>query len=347
MVRLSAIGDCVHALPVVEALRRAYPGVRIGWAIQSSGQAVVRAFAGVDEYHLFPRRGGLASKTRELLRFTRQLRSRHYDVALDLQGNSKSGLVARLSGAGEIYGLPPGDRRELNSLLVPGSQAGHEPKERARHVIERNLAVLEPLGVTVETPCLPALSSPELQALGRSDVARARDVVLCPGTTWDTKLWPRSSYAALASSLVSEGRRVEIFWGGALERAWAGEILETVHSDLGAGAERIDLAPALELDALATYFRPARLVVGNDSGPLHLAAALGCPAVALFGPTDPQRNGLFWPGTRSLSLSGAADVECRPCWSRQCARGDLACLNRLDVAAVRAACREVELERRG
>ncbi|REK03686.1 MAG: lipopolysaccharide heptosyltransferase family protein [Acidobacteria bacterium] len=350
IVRLSALGDCVHALPVVEALRRWSGEVEVGWAIQEQGAAVVSAFGAVSRLHLYPRRGSVWQRLSRLASLRRELRAQRYDVAIDLQGNSKSGLVMWLSGARRNIGLPPGDRRELNRLLVPmapsapvrGGEAGGSGAPTT-HVVERTLALLRPLGVPARPAPRPSL---------RGDLPSgpmARGVVICPGTTWPTKHWPRRHYAALAAALAAGGRRVELFWGGEAERRLAEQVRDEARASTGLGAAgaAIELSPELELAQLPGYFAAASSVVGNDSGPLHLAAVLGRPAVALYGPTDPGRNGLFWSNTSSLTLLDAAagELECRPCWSRRCARGDLACLERLEVSAVLEAL--TRLERRG
>lgn len=345
LVRLSAIGDCVHALPVIEALRRQLPGVEIGWAVQRSGRAVVDSLDAADRYHLFPREARGLQRASSLLRFSRELRAQRYQVAIDLQGNSKSGLVAALSGARRRIGLARRERRELNRLFVPlppettipGSTGTRDVQSASLlHVIERNLMVLAQLGLRLELPA-PAL---DLRPAD-SDVAQPREVVLCPSTTWPTKIWPATSFVELAARLARSGKRVEVFWGTAAERAEAEQIVASARGVVDADAvDRLVLAPELALEELAGYLAAARLVVGNDSGPVHLAAALGTPSVGVFGATDPHRNGLYWPHTRSIWRDDA-DLVCRPCWSRSCARGDLACLERISVDAVLSACREL------
>lgn len=339
LVRLSAIGDCLHAAPVVSALRRAHPEAFIGWAIQEPAASLLRGHAGVDRVHLYPRRTrGIGAHLDALRRFRRELRSCRYDAALDVQGLTKSGLVAWWSGAGERVGFrggPAMGSRELNALFLNRRFAVDLD---VRHVVDRNLALLRASGLAGDAGQdvewrLPDYAEPAslafLESHGLSD---GRYAVVSPGTLWRTKHWPPRHFAAVVRRLGSErDLPVVVAWAGEDERRAAEEIVS------GAGdAFRVLLAPPTDLRELATLLRRAALFLGCDSGPAHLAAALGVPCVSVFGPTDPARNGPYGPRSAAVRLD--QPLDCQPCWRRACSRGDFACMERLDADRVAAAC---------
>ncbi len=338
LVRLSAIGDCLHAAPVASALRRAHPDAFIGWAIQEPAATLLRGYTGVDRFHLYPRRTrGIGAHLDALGRFRRELRSCRYDVAVDVQGLTKSGLVAWWSGAGERVGFrggPAMGSRELNALFLNRRFA---VGLGVRHVVDRNLALLSASGLVVDEHPVAEWRLPDYAEHGpRSfleshDLSDGRYAVVSPGTIWRTKHWPPRHFAAAVRRLGSErGLPVVVTWAGEEERRAAEEIV----SGAGDGC-RVLLAPPTDLRELATLLRRAALFLGCDSGPAHLAAALGVPCVSVFGPTDPARNGPYGPRSSAVQLD--QPLDCQPCWRRTCSRGDFACMERLDADRVVAA----------
>ncbi len=316
VVRLGAMGDVLHALPAVAMLRRALPEAQIGWVVERRWRELLCApgveLAGsrgagrplIDEVHLVDTRGWrkrlLAPETRsEFQSAIRGLRERHYDAALDLQGAIKSSVVAKLSGAGLVLGFRK-PREALARLLYNTLADG-----RAAHVIEQNVELvqtwLEEIGLARATSALPpgtallprdktseARIGDALQSMG---LARSPLAILNPGAGWGAKQWAPARYGELAASLAARGLRSIVNYGPG-EEALAHE---TVAASQGAAVE---LSGSLsELMALA---RRSQLFVGGDTGPMHLAALLGVKTVALFGPTDPARNGPYWAGTRVL-----------------------------------------------
>jgi heptosyltransferase-1 len=316
VVRLGAMGDVLHALPAVAMLRRALPEAQIGWVIERRWRELLCApeielsgsrGAGrplVDEVHLVDTRAWrkrvLSAETRrEFLAAVRRMRSRNYDAALDMQGAIKSAAMAELSGAKVILGFcHPRERvaRWLYSSLVDG---------RATHVIEQNVEVvqtwLEQIGLSRATSTLqpgtaliPRDKSSEARidavlksmGLGRSTIA-----ILNPGAGWGAKQWSPQHYGELAVLLSHRGFRSVVNYGPG-EESLAHEVV-----DASAGNALPLLSSLSELIALA---RRSALFVGGDTGPMHLAALLGVKTIALFGPTDPARNGPYWAGTRVL-----------------------------------------------
>jgi heptosyltransferase-1 len=316
VVRLGAMGDVLHALPAVAMLRRALPEARIGWVIERRWSELLCApeveLAGsrgagrplVDEVHLVDTRSWrkrvFAAETRRgFLAAIRGMRAREYDAALDMQGAIKSAALARLTGAKIILGFrEPRERiaRFLYGSLVDGCAA---------HVIDQNVEVvqtwLEEIGLSRATAALQpgtALLPRDKASEARMDatlksmgLGRAAIAILNPGTGWGAKQWAPERYGELAIALASRGLRSVVNYGPGEETL----ARQTVAAS--AGKAQPLFSSLSELMALA---RRSELFVGGDTGPMHLAALMGVRTVALFGPTDPARNGPYWAGTRVL-----------------------------------------------
>ncbi len=339
IVRLSALGDCIHALPAIQALRAARPDLRIGWVVDDRFSPLFQGHPAVDELHVLPRRGPAGkswlARGASLRDLGQQLRACGFEAAVDLQGLAKSALVALASGAPLRIGLSSAaGAKELSWATyncrppVPVS---------ARHVGERSMALMVPLGVPAGT----ALADPHLpvrpEAAARVEAALAglvtsgrRFAVINPGAGWETKLWPLGHFAELAGRLRSEaGLEVLVSWFGQREREMADRICA------GGGARP---AAATDLPELAELLRRAALFVGSDTGPTHIAAAVGTPTVALFGPADSVRNRPLGPRVEVLTAGG---VDCAPCWRRKACRRGVVCMSAIRPEGVLAAARRV------
>lgn len=330
IIRLSAFGDCLHAVPALVALRRHFPNAEIGWAIEELAHALLKGHPMVDQFHLYPRRafqrsdGTLTSGIRSMRQFRKDLAAKQYEISVDLQGLTKSGMVAWWSGAKRRIGFKGVDSREFNLVF---NNERVEPPADALHVVEKNLALLKPLGV--ELPARPewVLPSYEQEAQGlrpflakcgliAPDGSVRRYAVVNPGATWHTKRWPPEGFGQVAKGLIeTQDLSVLVPWHGEDEEKAA----QTIVSIAG---PRAFLAPDTDLRQLGALIGQAVLFVGNDTGPLHLAVALNVQSVAVFGATDPLRNGPY--GTAHRMRTGG--VDCHPCWKTTCARGDRACL---------------------
>jgi lipopolysaccharide heptosyltransferase I len=304
VVRLSAIGDVVHTLPAVAALRR--EGFGVGFAVEPLSRVLLENNPAVDAIERVP-----ASRRFRLdeARFAvSSLRRARYDVALDFQGLWKSAIWARLSGAQRILGYARAWRREPASALLAGERIAL-PAE-AVHVIDKNLALLRGLGIDAvgtrefplpDTATEAARVESELRAAGLTGF-----VVLNPGGGWASKLWPAERFGALAAKLLERGLPSVVTWGPG-EEALADRV---VAASRGA-AIRSFPTTLLEYVEIA---RRAKLVVAADTGTFHLACAIGTPVVGLFGPTDPSRNGPFAPA----DLTVRHVPPCAPCHRRVC-----------------------------
>ncbi len=306
IVRLSSIGDVVHTLPTLAALRNG--GWEVGWVVEPPSRVLLEGNPILDQVVAAP--GSKAFEWTEARSAVRALRRRRYDVALEFQGLWKSAGWARLAGAGRVIGYARPWRREPASALLLGERA--DLPAGIDHVIDKNLALLRPLGIeAVGLREFPLPPSPEAAARAERSVSETGggDVALLnPAGGWASKLWPAELFGEVAKGLRDLGLRSIVTWGPG-EQSLADRVVAA--SD--GAAERSFPTTLLDYVELA---RRARLVVAADTGPLHLACAVGTPVVALFGPTDPERNGPF----------AAADVvvrrtpPCAPCYSRTCAR---------------------------
>jgi heptosyltransferase-1 len=306
LVRLSSIGDVVHTLPALAAL--AHAGHEAGWIVEPPALPLLEGHPllaqGVIETP--PARRFALGHAR---RTAAALRRRAFDVALDFQGLWKSVAWARVSGARRVVGFARAFRREPGSTLLLKDR--RPQPEAARHVIDKNLSLLRALDIDAlglrEFPLPPLETERErvdgqLAALGRGEF-----VLLNPGGGWESKLWPAERFGVLARRLADEGRRCLVAWGPGEEN-----LADRVVEAAGGAAQRSFSTTLREYVCLA---RRARLLVAADTGPLHLACAVGTPVVALFGPTDPERNGPFRAEDRVVRRTPA----CAPCYRRSCA----------------------------
>jgi lipopolysaccharide heptosyltransferase I len=305
LFRTSALGDIVHCLPVLTALRRHLPEARIGWVVDRAFAPLLEGHPDLDEVlsvglRAWRGRALAAGTRREVRAFLRRLRAFRADVALDLMGNHKAGVLARLSGARRRIGLPRSDRREPSSAFWVNETA----PAHGVHAVERALAALAALGVPPE----PAdFGGARLPGEAASEPAGPRFALLHPGAGWGNKVYPAERWAAVARSLAERTgveTRVALSPSPA-ERAAAARIVE-----LAAGAAAT--AEVAELPDLVAWSRRASLVLGGDTGPVHLAHAVGTPVVCVMGPTDPARHGPYGAPENAL----ARPLACSYCYRR-------------------------------
>jgi len=296
LVKLSSLGDVVHALPVAAALRARLPRAHLAWIVERREAALLTGNGVLDAVVPVDTRGwrraltpvDLATAGGALSELARALRAARFDVALDLQGLLKSGLLTAATRAPLRIGFAAGLCREFSALFTNRRVT---PPATARHVIEQYLALLEPLGVrpaAIEFP-LPRDAAAEARVhaffVGWGVEPRGRLVVLLPGAGRADKRWPADRFIALATRLTAEtGAAVLVSWGPG-EHETAKAIVDSARGG------PIELAPASTIEELIALLRRAAVVVGGDTGPLHLAAALGVQCVGLYGPTAAERNG--------------------------------------------------------
>jgi lipopolysaccharide heptosyltransferase I len=298
--RLSAIGDCILTMPLASALRRQFPGAFIAWAVQGASAPLIEEHPAVD----------LAIKISKqelrsplgLWRLRQRLRSQRFDLSIDPQGLTKSALVSWLSGAPRRIGFARPVGREISPWLQTQLVQSRQP-----HVVDRYLELLEPLGTKADKaefrfPASPAARG-KLAPFLNQPLLQPGFAVVNPGAGWDSKLWPAERYAEVAEYLANRHRlSTVVVWAGDRERAWGEEIV-------GRGGGHAILAPKTSLLELGELLRHARLFVGSDTGPLHMAAAVEVSCVGIYGPTRPEECGPYGSGHRAVQAfyqSGSA-----------------------------------------
>jgi heptosyltransferase I len=313
VVRLGAMGDVIHAIPSIAALRRATPNLQIGWLVEERWSELLCAHPPerlqprseakplVDWVHVSDfrewRKRLSSGLTRDDMRTSlREVRAMNYDIALDLQGAIRSAMAARLSGAKTRIG--PAEPREgparlfyTRSVAVQGT-----------HVIEQALSLAAAVAgedLIYEPPVFPQDPATESWAdRFHSSIEWKPLAIVNPGAGWGAKCWPVESYGAVAKALAERGMAVMVNHGPQEEQLAKGVC------DSSGGTVHAMKCSVGELIALT---RRASLFVGGDTGPMHLAAALGAPVVALFGPTRPERNGPY--ATRAIVLRSPESLD--------------------------------------
>jgi lipopolysaccharide heptosyltransferase I len=298
LVRLGSLGDILHALPTLVTLKENFPQWELDWLVEGRWRELLEGnpfLTRIVEFDTLGWRTAPFSRDAwgRLRQAVRLLRERRYDCALDLQGAIKSAIASRLSGAVEVVGFQGAWLREQAAGLFYTRHATPD----AVHVVEANLALAKALGakrVVIGFP-LPAGDKEALpKELPRGDFA-----VVNPGAGWTAKQWSVDGYAQICDALEKSLSLPVVLNCGPGEETLAGQVREACRSSQ-------PFVFSGELAGLIALLRRARILVGPDTGPLHLAAALGVPTVGLYGPTDPRRNGPYGNRGRTLRPENAS-----------------------------------------
>jgi heptosyltransferase I len=359
LVKFSALGDVVHTIPVVHKLRRRYPAAEIDWLVRPAFADLLAGHSAVNNVVAFPRQGWgtpwreQASRLAGLAQLLSRLRSRRYDLVIDLQGQLRSALLTLAAGAPVRIGFdrPRPELRRRSTRTLPAEAWKHcwqGAREGAwmayshrielptidLHAVDRYLCLGPMLGLDEEVPDfsfdIPADAVARAEALladrgaGRGLDASAGPIVIAPATRWETKHWRSEGFREVARHFAAMGRTVVLI-GSAEERA----ACETI---AGAAPGTLNLAGSTSLPELAALLRRCAVCVTNDSGPMHLAVALDRPVVSMFGPSDP-----LWIGPyRRPDAVVSAGLPCSPCYLRELSRCpyDHACMRQITSATV-------------
>jgi len=324
IVRLGSLGDVVHGIPVAAALRQEFPTARVDWMVDPRYIELLNLVKGIDRrIGVDPRaikHGAGRQRFRELLR---ELRETEYDAVIDLQGLLKSAMLARSVRGHRTIGFP---RKHLREKLARLFYTDAPDPGDATHVIYKNLALLVPLKVIdrrlrfpIEIPYTPTV----VQVVNRFEPAAY--VVINPGAAWPNKQWPPERFGAVAAAIASEfGWRSLVLWGPGEQ-----EIAHRVVAESGGAAEA---SPPTTITDLVGIARSARLMISGDTGPLHIAAAVDTPIVALYGPTRPERNGPW--GLYDVAISRVQQCSC--VYERTCKK-TVRCIDDISVTEVMSA----------
>lgn len=345
IIRLSSVGDVLHCTPVARAIKKFEPSCHITWVVGQVSADVLAGNPFIDEVYIWSRERWEAMlrqrRFAEAVRYWRQLKQdlhmRNIDIALDIHGIFISGLVTIATGAPRRIGMS--GTRELNSLFT-NETAMRLPSET--HVIERYLSILRPLGIPHDGCDMTLTVTPAARRFAASFLRRMnynpgkKLTAINPRTTWPTKNWPPEYFAAAASKLYRHTQL--LLCGGPGDKTVADKIIRQ------AGVPIINAVGQTSLQDLAALLAGCDALLTGDTGPLHMAIALGIPTVSIFGPTDPSVFGPLAPGHAVLQ----SRLECGPCNKQRCRLEDMRC--QFDVSpqtAVKAVVKVLECKKAG
>ena len=334
IVKTSAIGDVIHTLPALNALRRKYPEARIDWLVEEAAADLVIGHKALDTVLISRRKawvrdlkqGRVFAAWRGFADFVKRLRAIEYDLLIDFQGLLKSGIFVWLARAKRKVGFGRGMEHAEGSYIFLNEPI--PPVNMDQHAAIRELLLLKAIGVESEEVVfdLPIGQEPREkigQLLEAEEIDPAKPLVaINPMTTWETKHWRKERFARVADQLLDRGMAV-VFSGGPQDV----QDIEEIRAAMTGKA--VSLAGRTSLKELAALYERAAVLITTDTGPMHIAAAAGAPVVALFGSTAPWRTGPFGAGHKILR----ADIACSPCLKRRCDQ-EQACMAQITVDQV-------------
>lgn len=331
IVKLSAIGDVVHSLPLLEVLRKKFPYARIDWVVEEGASQIIEGHPALDRVIVSRRKSwqkrvlkgaGFSSVIREGAWFLKALRSRKYDLIIDLQGLFKSGVLVGLSKGKRKIGMSGAREGAWLFLNEPPVPVDYE-----QHAVDRYLKLAEYLECDFSSwkGDISIAESDKIlinQVLNTNGLGGRPVIAINPMAGWETKLWEPERFAVLADRLQDDLSCEIIFTGSGHDR----EIVEGISRMMK--KRPINLAGQTSLKELAYLYTRCNVLVTTDTGPMHIAAAMGCRVVALFGPTAPWRTGPYGEGHEVIR----AEIECSPCFKKSC--GNMTCMKDITVDRV-------------
>lgn len=343
IVKLSAIGDVIHTLPALNAIRQHYPNARITWLIEEAAADLIQGHQALDRILVSKRKRwiqGLSGPSRyqyikEIFTFLKAVRDTRYDLVLDFQASLKGGGLIALARSSRKVGFGKGLEHQEHSYLFLNEKVPAVDMEI--HALTRGLMLLEQVGIPVTRIAynLPVSNQDRddiNQMLAAAGVdRRARLVAINPVAQWETKLWDNAKFAALADLLIERYAVPVVFSGGPADRPVIAAITAKMQH------KALNFTGKTSLMGLAALYERATFLVSTDTGPMHLGAAVGIPVVALFGPTAPWRTGPFGEGHRVVRT----DSSCAPCFQRRCETAH--CMAGISVARVAAEIEQLQL----
>jgi heptosyltransferase I len=317
IIKPSSLGDVMHSLPFLNALKDRFPKAEIHWVIAKgfedllTGHPMVKKIWVINK-DIWKKLSQITSSIHEIRILLRELRKERYDIVIDLQGLLRSGVITRVTGSPVRIGFE--EAREGSRFFYSSKIEGGKDI----HAVDRYLKIAAFLGCDINEVCFPLPLSFN-SALRTPHSAFSDDyAIMVPGARWKTKRWPPEKFGELASLLPIK----TLIVGGRGDMSIAKEILSSC------GGKSVSLVGKTDLKSLIEVIRGARFIVSNDSGPMHIAAALGIPVFAIFGPTDPVRTGPYGRGHTVIR----EEVSCSPCFKKNC--DDMKCMKGLSVEKV-------------
>lgn len=330
IIKLSAIGDVIHTLPSVRALKEKFPAARITWVVETAAADILQGNPDLDRVIVSNRKvwirdlknfKNIEKSISELSAFIRILKDRKYDIVIDFHGLFKSAVLAFLVKGDRKIGFD--SMQELSGLFYTEKI----PEDMGKHAVDRYLDLARYLGCNVETAQFNIFPDPEnekkidslfqVNNISKSDTL----IAVSPQALWETKLWDNEKFARLCDRISAELESRVIFTGSG-----AAQMIADIRSRMK--SDSINLEGKTSLRELAALYRRVALLVTTDSGPMHLAAAVNTPVVAIFGPTSPARTGPYG-ANHTVVQKG---LTCVPCFLKHCETRN--CMNEISVEEV-------------
>jgi len=318
IVKPSSLGDVVHSLPFLNSVKSCFPKAEIHWVIARGLEGLLECHPMVDRLiiinkDMWKKLSRTADTLKEVRHLLKDIRNEQYDLAVDLQGLFRSGVITMATSAPVRTGFS--EAREGSSLFYNLKVKGGKDV----HAVERYMKIAGALGCDEKNILFPfSLCNSEMKNIE----ALKRDLkdyaVIVPGARWDTKIWAAENFGRIASFLPLKS----IVIGSRSDMEIAQKVVQS------SGGKAISMAGRTSLKELIELMRNAKLVISNDSGPMHIAAGFNVPVFAIFGPTSPVRTGPYGKGHTIIK----SDIECAPCFKKQCS--DLRCMRGITVEQV-------------
>ena len=339
IVKLSALGDVVHTLPALNVLRRAYPHAHITWLVETAAADIICGHPALDAIIVSKRKqwirdireGEWRSTMKDIGTFVKTLRNTRYDMVIDFQGLFKSGILVGLCKGGRKIGYDQtreGSYRFLTERIPPF--------DLDQHAILRYLNLLKGAGIRNNHDINFGIPVKDTERQRACELLKQNGwhegdhfIAINPMAKWNTKLWVPQKVAALADRII-QAHKINIVFTGSWEDQKAVQSITSLMQEKG-----IDLSGKTDLLTLAALYEKAAGLLSTDTGPMHVAAAMGTPVIALFGPTAPWRTGPFGSG-HTIIRKG---IPCSPCFKKKCAHID--CMKKIEVTEVLSAVSKV------
>ena len=330
IIKLSALGDVVHTLPVLRTLRQEYPKAYIAWIVEERYQELIVKNPDIDE--VIPirtktwRKNWNVNTVREIFCSIKRIRSKKFDVVLDLHGLIKSGAIALLSGARIKAGFHKNNCKEKISSIFTNKKAPYMGD--GIHIVDMYLNLIKTsLNIQKESKqfLLPISQEKKIEDFFQNhpELTSKPIIGINPGAGFESKLWELERFTQLADRITAEMNcSILLTWGPGEE--------QKVQQIAASMEHKSWIAPATSIQESISLYKRLKLLVSCDSGPLHLCAALGVPTVALFGPTDPKRNGAYGLNHDTVYKL----ISCSFCWKKKCPLGTHECMQLLTVEEV-------------
>ncbi|MBU1055497.1 MAG: glycosyltransferase family 9 protein [Proteobacteria bacterium] len=332
IIKLSSIGDVVHALPFLEAIRQCFPASKIDWLIEEEASQVISGHPSINQIIVSGRKrwqkeifepSKFIKTSSDIIKFYKDVRLSSYDVVIDLQGLFRSGVLAAISKGKRKIGMS-GSREGasffLKELPVPVSYE--------QHAIDRYLKVASYLGCNTDTVKgeIPVFEQDKnlIDNLLGSQIENKNIIAVNPIAKWKTKLWEEDKFSKLASMLQKDLSCSIIFTGSKQDVP----VIDGIMNKMDSKDRTINFAGRTSLKELAYLYSKCSVLVCTDTGPMHIASAMGCKVVSLFGPTSPLRTGPYGKGHKVIR----SDKDCSPCLKKEC--DNTACMKNITVTEV-------------